>query len=184
APLPPRRASDPSPAAVRPRPRPGYPGRRAEAWLGHMGCFRRVVTPIRFLPMRAAAGRFGTIAVLAIVMGAIAPWLGAFAQEGEKPGTAVSGEERPVRFRVEIDGPRRYEAQLRERLPLMRWQASEEVTLPLLRRLVEEARAETLEALATDGYFSATVRTSIDEAADEAVVRLQIEPGPRTRVES
>src|SRR5690606_7186036 len=90
------------PAAVRTRPRPGYPGRRAEAWLGHMGCFRRVVTPIRFLPMRAAAGRFGTIAVLAIVIGAIAPWLGAFAQEGEKPGTAVSGEERPVRFRVEI----------------------------------------------------------------------------------
>src|SRR5690606_34178567 len=47
-----------------------------------------------------------------------------------------------------------------------------------------EARAATLEALATDGYFSASVRGTIDETADPAIVRLNIELGPRTTVES
>jgi translocation and assembly module TamA len=134
--------------------------------------------------MRPAARRFGTSALLAIVIAAAAPCSGAQPQQGAIQGDSTLGEERPVRFRVEIDASRHYESVLRERLPLMRWQSSEQVTMPLLRRLVQEARVSTLEALATDGYFSATVRATIDEAADLAIVRLQIETGPQTTVES
>ncbi len=148
-----------------------------------MGCERRSVTPIRFLLLRSAMRRLGRLAFLVVVTAALTPCFGAQPQERAKPGEAI-GEERPVRFRVEFEGPRGYEALLRERLPLMRWQSGEEVTMPLLRRLVQEARAATLEALAADGYFSASVRTSIDEGADEAIVRLAIEPGPRTTVAS
>jgi hypothetical protein len=56
--------------------------------------------------------------------------------------------------------------------------------MPLLRRLVEEARVAALEALATDGYFAATVAATIERSADHAIVRLKVDTGPRTRVRS
>jgi translocation and assembly module TamA len=143
--------------------------------------------------MRPGMRRFAGMLLLAIVMTAVAPCSSAqpqqrpkpvdSASEEPKPGDSIA-EERPVRFKVDIDAPRPYEALLRERLPLMRWQSSQEVTMSLLRRLLQEARAATLQALATDGYFSATVQGSIDEAADQAIVRLKVELGPRTTVES
>jgi translocation and assembly module TamA len=94
----------------------------------------------------------------------------------------VPAEGRPLRFRVDIEAPRPYEQMLRERLPLMRWQASEQVTLPVLRRLVQEARQQVQEALATEGYFSAEVRADLDTQQQPAIVRLEVDPGPRTRV--
>ncbi|MPZ42311.1 MAG: BamA/TamA family outer membrane protein [Betaproteobacteria bacterium] len=166
---------------MRPRNRP--PAKYLSS-LGYTRCVRRVVSPVQILPMRPATRRWGRIVLLAIVITAVAPCSSAQPQELTKPGDSMSGERRRVRFRVEIDAPHHYETLLRERLSLMRWQSSEELTMPLLRRLVQEACASTQEALATDGYFSATVRATIDEAADQAIVRLQIEPGPRTTVES
>ena len=149
-----------------------------------MGCVRRIVKHVKRSWTRPTSRRLGGIALLAFVVGAFAPCSIAQQQKGDIPGDSIPGEERPVRFRVEIDGSRHYETMLRERLPLMRWQSSEEVTMSLLRRLVQEARVATLEALATDGYFSAAVRATIDEAADPAIVHLQLELGPRTTVES
>jgi translocation and assembly module TamA len=128
--------------------------------------------------------RFPGIILFTVVIGAGSPCLGAQPPDGAQPGAAIAGEERPVRFRVEIDAPNRFESMLRELLPLMRWQSTEQVTLPLLRRLVEEARVAALEALATEGYFSAVVDATIDQRADLAIVRLRIETGPRTRVAS
>jgi translocation and assembly module TamA len=149
-----------------------------------MGCVRRGVKPARISTLLSARRRVGEIVLLVVVMAAAAaPCPGAQPRQGANAGESTSGE-KPVRFRVEIDASQHYATLLRERLPLMRWQSSEEVTMPLLRRLVEEARASTLEALATDGYFSASVQATIDEAADPAVVRLQIVTGPRTTVES
>ena len=107
----------------------------------------------------------------------------AVAQPIDTPAPQESPE-RSVRFRVEIEAPRPYEQMLRDRLPLMRWQSAEQMNMTLLRRLVEEARASIAEALATDGYFNPTVRTDIQPAEDQAVVRLHIETGPRTRVET
>ena len=100
----------------------------------------------------------------------------------QAPQTAVE-EEAPVHFRLAVDGPRGYEKLFESGLDLARWQHSQRVTLPLLERLVAEARTKALEALAADGYFAAKVDTRIDmEGKTDAVVRLKIEPGPRTRV--
>jgi len=88
-----------------------------------------------------------------------------------------------IRFRVVIDAPREYRRLLEDGLDLVRWQNDNRVTLPLLERLVGEARKEAAQALATDGYFSADVRSRIEKVTDrEAVVHLSIDPGPRTRV--
>lgn len=90
----------------------------------------------------------------------------------------------PVRFRIEVNAPRPYEKMLEQRLPIVRWQSSERVTMPLLERLIAEAKRDATEALAADGYFSADVRSTIQHTGAEALVRLQVTPGPRTRVES
>ena len=100
------------------------------------------------------------------------------------PPSDSAEEQKPLRFRLEVDAPRAYRKLLEERLPLSRWEKSERVTLPLLERLVAEARREATEALATDGYFSAKVTSTIDTSGEMAVVRLNVDPGPRTRVKS
>jgi translocation and assembly module TamA len=88
-----------------------------------------------------------------------------------------------IRFRVVIEAPRQYRRLLEEGLDLVRWQNDERVTLPLLERLVAEARKAAIEALATDGYFSADVQSRIERVSDrEAIVHLSVEPGARTRV--
>jgi translocation and assembly module TamA len=89
----------------------------------------------------------------------------------------------PLRFRVEIDAPEPHRRTLQEGLDLVRWQREQRVTLPFLKRLVAEAQAAAAEALAAEGYFSAEVDARIDTPpGDEAVVRLVVKPGPRTRV--
>lgn len=92
-------------------------------------------------------------------------------------------EPAPVHFRVVIDAPRPYRQSLEKGLDLVRWQRDERVTMPLLERLVAEARKASAEALAADGYFSAKVQSRIDVLKDsDAVVRITVEPGTRTRV--
>src|SRR5215213_5398857 len=95
-----------------------------------------------------------------------------------------AAEEPPsVHFRVVIEAPRPYRKLLQEGLDLVRWQRDGRVTMPLLQRLVAEARKAAAEALAADGYFSANVQSRIDTTAkSEAVVHLAVAPGPRTRV--
>ncbi|HEX2827217.1 MAG TPA: autotransporter assembly complex family protein [Burkholderiales bacterium] len=92
-------------------------------------------------------------------------------------------EPRPIRFRVAIDAPRRFRKMLEEGLDLVRWQRDERVTLPVLERLVSEARRATIEALAAEGYFSPEVRTEIERRGErEAVVHLTVKPGVVTTV--
>jgi translocation and assembly module TamA len=98
-------------------------------------------------------------------------------------GSAALQEPTPIRFRVVIDAPRPYEKMLEQGLDIVRWQRDERVTLPLLQRLVGEARTAAAEALAAEGYFSAEVRTQIDSSPGaEAVVRIIVAPGARTHV--
>ena len=117
-------------------------------------------------------------AVLALVL-ALPACPGARAQVPEP-----APEDPPsVRFRVAIEAPRTYRKLLEEGLDLVRWQRDGRVTLPLLQRLVAEARKAAAEALAADGYFSAKVQSRIDTpSAVEAVVHISVEPGPRTTV--
>ena len=92
-------------------------------------------------------------------------------------------ESAPVHFRVVIDAPRPYRQMLEQGLDIVRWQRDERVTMPLLERLVAEARKVTAGAMAADGYFSADVTSRIETRADgERIVHIIVEPGPRTRV--
>ena len=86
-----------------------------------------------------------------------------------------------LEYRVEIEAPAAL-AKLLERLSLLRWRADPDMNAERLRRLVDEAVAEAKEALATEGYFSAEVSSSIEQASEPWLVRLRVEPGPRTRV--
>ena len=64
----------------------------------------------------------------------------------------------------------------------MRWQKDERVTLPLLERLVAEARKATAETLSADGYFSADVQSgsTVKHPSDRGI---GVEPArvPRAR---
>ncbi len=92
-------------------------------------------------------------------------------------------EATPIQFRLAVDAPRPYEKLLESSLDLARWQGTQRVTAPLLQRLVAEARVKAAEALAAEGYFSAKVDARIDMTSKtDAVVRLAVELGPRTRV--
>lgn len=95
----------------------------------------------------------------------------------------IPDEPAPIRFRVLIEAPQPHARMLERGLDLVRWQDDERVTLPLLERLVAEARRAATEALAAEGHFSATVQSQIETPPGEAVVvRLSVEPGARTHV--
>ena len=100
-------------------------------------------------------------------------------------GIALSAQPDSVpalRFKVVIEAPRPIRMMLEEGLDIVRWQRDQRMTPELLERLVEEARAATVQALAADGYFSADVRTHIERANEHATVRISVEPGARTMV--
>ncbi len=97
----------------------------------------------------------------------------------------LNPEAAPVHFRVVVDAPKPYEKMLEDGLDLVRWQNDQRqpITVPVLERLVEEARKAAAEALAADGYFKADVQTRIDRpSAKEAVVHIAVKPGTRTVV--
>ena len=85
-------------------------------------------------------------------------------------------------YRVEIDAPPEIAAQLRQGLDLVRWQQDPQMTPEQLHRLADEAAREARETAATEGYFSARVTVSIDEAREPWIVRVGVEPGSRTHV--
>jgi translocation and assembly module TamA len=58
------------------------------------------------------------------------------------------------------------------------------MTPELLERLAREAEAEAREAAATEGYFSADVRSEIDRSTEPWIVRLSVTPGEPTRISS
>ena len=88
-----------------------------------------------------------------------------------------------LEYRVEIDAPAPLADMLARGLTLMRWRDDADMNPERLRRLVDESLREAKEALATEGYFSARVASSIDSSGDPWVVRLAVEPGERARIE-
>lgn len=117
--------------------------------------------------------------ILLIVLLSIAA---AWPARAQSPEPAVV-EPTPVRFKVVIEAPREFRKMLEEGLDLARWQRDERVTMPLLERLVTEARRAAAEALAAHGYFSADVKSRIERVTEaQAVVHLEVETGPRTVV--
>ncbi|HZR68984.1 MAG TPA: BamA/TamA family outer membrane protein [Burkholderiales bacterium] len=96
---------------------------------------------------------------------------------------AASPEAAPLRYRIELQGPKELTGMLKEGLKLSRWQHDPGMTPELLERLLEESVRDAREAAATEGYFSAAVRGAIDRGSDPWIVTLTVDPGPRTTVD-
>jgi translocation and assembly module TamA len=87
-----------------------------------------------------------------------------------------------LRYKVRIEAPRELRGMLEDGLQLTRWQSDPQMNAQLLERLVAEAEQEVREAVATRGYFSAKVTSSIERAGEPWTVVLRVEPGPATHV--
>ena len=95
-------------------------------------------------------------------------------------GSAESGQETGAGFRLIIDAPSRLRDILQSGLDISRWQGYVGMTLPLLQSLIRDARAQALEAAATEGYYNAQVAISIDDVQQgRRTVHLQVTPNER-----
>jgi translocation and assembly module TamA len=105
----------------------------------------------------------------------------------------------PAAWRVEVDAPSDLRDLLSRHLDVARYRAqvgpqtdADNTAAPVmtqgeLRRLVATTPAQARQLLETEGYFAAQVRATLTPAAspgDEAVVQVQVEPGPQSVVSS
>ena len=97
----------------------------------------------------------------------------------DAPSTAAP---RYVAYELVVDGPEPPSAALREGLDLARWQADDEMTLDLLERLARDALPQARDIAAIEGFYDAAIEIEVDRAVSPIVVRVRVEPGPRTRV--
>src|SRR5688500_20159332 len=76
---------------------------------------------------------------------------------------AALAQEAGPKYRLTVEAPtKELREMLQKGLRLSRWQADEQMTPELLRRLAQEAVNEAREALAAAGYFSALISFSLD----------------------
>ncbi|MDB5811127.1 MAG: putative outer membrane protein putative antigen [Betaproteobacteria bacterium] len=95
----------------------------------------------------------------------------------------VVGDEATFKFKLTVEAPSSLRDMLQNGLDLARWQSYESMTLSLLESLVTDAKAQALEAAATDGFFNAQAEVSIGEVErGMRTVRLKIVPGVAARV--
>jgi len=128
---------------------------------------------------RASSGLTQTCVIRPLVV--LALCLVAAVACGGKPAHAEDAP-KPA-FRTEIKAkPSALASQLKSNLELLRWERYDAVSDELLEQLVEQARTQAADILATQGYFSAHVSTNIVQDKDERVVHLEVDPGQPTRV--
>ncbi|WP_083716052.1 BamA/TamA family outer membrane protein [Pseudacidovorax sp. RU35E] len=89
-------------------------------------------------------------------------------------------------FNVRVQGPDEARELLEQHLELQRYRRLDDLQLPEISRLMVAADANARELLGTLGYFTPTLKMElVDLPADAAVpyeVRIQVDPGPRTKV--
>jgi len=120
---------------------------------------------------------------------------------GDTPGAAASSpaepaqrRRAPLEWRLDIQAPGDLKDLLEEYLDLSRYQ--QEVTQQIrtgqgvrisrseLRRLVAAAPEQVRALLEAEGYFAALIRTRIDDEVEgRQLIHLEVEPGPRSRIE-
>ncbi|HEX9179355.1 MAG TPA: BamA/TamA family outer membrane protein, partial [Burkholderiales bacterium] len=85
-------------------------------------------------------------------------------------------------YRVEIEAPSALRDLLRENLEISRYAASPELTPEQFRRLFAAGTDQARDLLATEGYFSAEISASLDEAGEALTARFRVVPGEPSRV--
>ena len=108
------------------------------------------------------------------------------AAQNAAQNTAESGE--PAAYRVDVEAPGPLRTLLLAYLDLARFQNAtdaDSITRAELDRLIAAAPAQARALLETEGYFNAEVEARRTEAdgEDAPVVRIRVEPGPRTLVD-
>lgn len=86
-------------------------------------------------------------------------------------------------YAVDINGAGKFESLLNEHLEIRR-HADEEMRLEELQRLVEATPQKIGALLATEGYFSSTVKYALEQQAGRWVARFSVTPGLPTVVDS
>ena len=85
-------------------------------------------------------------------------------------------------YRVEMIAPDPLAKLLRANLDIVRWSTREELTPDQLEQLFHTAPEQIKEILATEGYFSAQVESSLNRDGQQPVARFVIRPGEPARV--
>ncbi|MFY9329070.1 MAG: BamA/TamA family outer membrane protein, partial [Georgfuchsia sp.] len=106
-----------------------------------------------------------------------------FAASAVVANAAATDGEVEFRFQLVVDAPSPLRDTLQSGLDISHWQTYENMTLPLLQSLVRDARAQALEAAATEGYYNAQVDITIEDLQQGMrTVRLQVKLGEPVRV--
>ncbi len=104
--------------------------------------------------------------------------------EPAREAAATADDDAGATYELAIDAPKPLRELLAAHLDLARFQGNEaaSITALELRRLVAATPAQARALLETQGYFSAQV-TALREAGTPPVIRVAVEPGPRTTIE-
>jgi len=93
----------------------------------------------------------------------------------------------PQAFTLKIEAPAALREFLMRHLELLRYQTLQDLDETEMRRLVEDARVQALDLLATQGHFSPWLQigfSATGQGAPAWAVQLQVEPGPTSPVGS
>ena len=144
------------------------------------------VAPLRPMHSCAAAVR-GFVLILACSVAGCGLLRGG--KKTDEQGASAAGvDERRARYRLEVQAPGALRELLAQHLDLARFRdapAREGLTGAELDRLVAQAPEQARALLATEGYFSPLVAVERlpADAAGLPLVRVAVQPGPRTRVQ-
>lgn len=100
--------------------------------------------------------------------------------------SASAAEPERAAYRFEVQAPRALDTLLTTYLDLARFQsapATDRITDAELERLMRAAPAQARALLETEGYFNADVTMQRANAAGVPLLRMTVEPGPRTMVQ-
>jgi translocation and assembly module TamA len=106
------------------------------------------------------------------------PFVGKWFGGGEEAGSPDGSKVAP-HYVLEVEAPEPVARQIRESTLLGRWRQRPDYDPSQLQLFIRRAEAESRELLAAEGWFSPTVRVE----AIRGGVRIEVEAGPRTRVE-
>jgi translocation and assembly module TamA len=85
-------------------------------------------------------------------------------------------------YDVEIDAPAAHVKLLREHLEIMKWRSNPRMTIEQLRRIFRNTPEEVRDLMATQGYFSPQIDSSLTQRNGRWLARLNIIPGEPARV--
>jgi translocation and assembly module TamA len=101
---------------------------------------------------------------------------GAYAQEAAQDATGDAAKT-GLDYEVRIDAPRNLRGLLEDNLDLMRWRGHARMDLEQLQRLVRLAPEQIKPLVATEGYYSPQVSSTLDTSGAKPVARVSVEPG-------